>query len=598
MELVYLWVEDYKNIHEQGFNFSSRFNCDYNKKTNELTIEEKDDYIPDFFAKNINVTAIVGKNGSGKSSIFEILKDKDRKITEISWDDTDKTTYNRPRKKEKNLIVYYKNNKFYFIYKNNVEIINNPQFILEKSNENKRYFIEMDNLLNNDDNRTSFYEKFKFILEKNNDFFHFVNEEFIFDKFYFYTTFSKIQSRNNGFFDEYFNKNEESRERLLKILSLELVEKVTEKLSPSFMETVTFGLSKKITNLFTENNSDEEIKNQKFSEDRAKIKQIVEKEFTELSYEQITNMCKYYEVYNAISISDIDEFLKYFEYHKLEWRTKKFDFDYDVKEIQDLKLYQYLIKENYLEENFLNEKFPNYTYQNLSLGEKSLLTLLTNFVYSLYDFEDDEVVVLFDEIELSFHPDWQKNLLYFLLHSYTNVKSHNRKLKIHLLLTTHSPFLLSDFPKQNIIFLEKEKSGNCKVLNHDEVLEKKQTFGANIHTLLSDSFFMNNGLMGKFSKDKISEIKKLYQLIKDENIKERLKKQRVKELAQKAFYRRRKRLWQIQKIIGEPFLQKVIKNYLDELEIFFSDDKTLIDKELQEIEERRKYLEALKRGKK
>ncbi len=30
MELVYLWVEEYKNIHRQGFNFSPRFKCDYN----------------------------------------------------------------------------------------------------------------------------------------------------------------------------------------------------------------------------------------------------------------------------------------------------------------------------------------------------------------------------------------------------------------------------------------------------------------------------------------------------------------------------------------------------------------------------------------
>ena len=40
-----------------------------------------------------------------------------------------------------------------------------------------------------------------------------------------------------------------------------------------------------------------------------------------------------------------------------------------------------------------------------------------------------------------------------------------------------------------------------------------------------------------------------------------------------------------------------IKNYLDELELLFSDDKTLISKELAEIEERRKYLEALQNRK-
>jgi hypothetical protein len=59
MELVYLWVEDYKNIQKQGFNFSPRFTCDYDGK--ELTIKENDDYIENFFGDNINVTAIVGK---------------------------------------------------------------------------------------------------------------------------------------------------------------------------------------------------------------------------------------------------------------------------------------------------------------------------------------------------------------------------------------------------------------------------------------------------------------------------------------------------------------------------------------------------------
>ena len=29
MELVYLWVENYKNIQKQGFKFSPRFECKY-----------------------------------------------------------------------------------------------------------------------------------------------------------------------------------------------------------------------------------------------------------------------------------------------------------------------------------------------------------------------------------------------------------------------------------------------------------------------------------------------------------------------------------------------------------------------------------------
>ncbi|CAA6800127.1 MAG: Unknown protein [uncultured Sulfurovum sp.] len=72
MELVYLWVEKYKNIENQGFNFSPRFECHYDGEG--LTIKDNPDYIPDFFGENINVTAIVGKNGSGKSSVLELLQ--------------------------------------------------------------------------------------------------------------------------------------------------------------------------------------------------------------------------------------------------------------------------------------------------------------------------------------------------------------------------------------------------------------------------------------------------------------------------------------------------------------------------------------------
>ena len=75
MELVYVWIKNYKNIEKQGFNFSPRFHCDYNENTNELTIDKNDGYISNFFGKNINVTAIVGKNGSGKSSVLNFIRE-------------------------------------------------------------------------------------------------------------------------------------------------------------------------------------------------------------------------------------------------------------------------------------------------------------------------------------------------------------------------------------------------------------------------------------------------------------------------------------------------------------------------------------------
>lgn len=78
MELVYLWVEDYKNIKKQGFNFSPRFRCEYDEEKNELEIIDKEEtgefYSKNFFGDNVNITAIVGENGSGKSSLVKLFE--------------------------------------------------------------------------------------------------------------------------------------------------------------------------------------------------------------------------------------------------------------------------------------------------------------------------------------------------------------------------------------------------------------------------------------------------------------------------------------------------------------------------------------------
>ena len=103
-------------------------------------------------------------------------------------------------------------------------------------------------------------------------------------------------------------------------------------------------------------------------------------------------------------------------------------------------------------------------------------------------------------------------------------------------------------------------------------MEKKQTFGANIHTLLADGFFMDGGLMGEFAKSKIEEVIKY---LNDKNL-----EIKSKEEAQK-----------IINIIGEPILKNQLQKMLD------SKNLSEVDKIKQDIKALQNRLEELENGK-
>ena len=69
---------------------------------------------------------------------------------------------------------------------------------------------------------------------------------------------------------------------------------------------------------------------------------------------------------------------------------------------------------------------------------------------------------------------------------------------MHVIFATHSPQLLSDIPKGNVILLR--RSGDDKRSIAEMV---GNTFGANVYDLLKDGFFMENGAVGEFATRKI-----------------------------------------------------------------------------------------------
>ena len=236
---------------------------------------------------------------------------------------------------------------------------------------------------------------------------------------------------------------------------------------------------------------------------------------------------------------------------KFKYRTK-----FEIKDFkkEELKALLNLAKEKKIRIEIFDNEGKN--LEHLSFGEQQLLKIL-NTIYFLAN-NHDNIIFSFDEIDIGLHPEWQKKVFKHIIDLLKEFPEKN----FHLILSSHSPFLLSDIPKQNIIFIDKEEKGNAKVVDG-----LKQTFGANIHTLLTDSFFMESGLMGEFAKQKINEI--------------------IKNLKDKEYtYTEKEKTNVLLTIesIGEPFLQKIVKNQLEEIELILLGRDEAIDKEIARLQ--------------
>lgn len=193
----------------------------------------------------------------------------------------------------------------------------------------------------------------------------------------------------------------------------------------------------------------------------------------------------------------------------------------------------------------------------------------------------DNVLLLLDEVDLHMHPEWQR---VFLKGLSDRLAVEYPDKRIQVILSTHSPLILSDIPTGNIIYLEKHDE-KCTIAYGPE---KKESFGANIFSLLKDSFYLKKSL-GEFAYFKITAV------IDDLN---ELKKSPDND-ALREKCRGHNRLINI---IGEPMIRKKLKLLYAELFDGNSDDPYKRDLErLSKLcessnpEERSKYQKMLQK---
>jgi energy-coupling factor transporter ATP-binding protein EcfA2 len=680
MKLQYIWIEKFKNIKHQGFNFDPKYHFEFNPEFDDegniikgqLNCRKTDYDLPDdFFGKEIqNVTGIVGRNGSGKSNLLQFIMNwignhtvkqiiifksgkekiaichsklnvasKELVIKEYAEDSFDNF------KKLKAAVIYNSFGIRAIDKRSSEKFINDANistsFFLEAISEREENdFTEKFNILSAyqwnelrmiaDFMETNSFSNLKPMLGNTGlDWIHIypgyenfailkIKEIFRKSKIYRQVLMSS-DGKPDGVSDKNFlvklitftlcgfvlksKYDKTSKENLSfssEILSdldekvLEVLKSVKSKDSYSFNIDIIITLIDK--NVFQDFYScipeDSDIIDQtviEFFETADRFDRILNiKEADEFD----STFNKFLKDENQEVFISFIEFISLIDDKDIKCNTLDswlftFEFRISKRILKDfLDVYLATISNNPFDKS---HSYLNIQFQGLSGGELALLNTYARLNYAKdilqrnktneddkkgYGIELPEAeayLLLIDEMELYLHPDWKKKYLSLLLKSLPDFFAK----PVQLIITSHSPFIVSDLPKENIIFLdkykdkdtevinEKQKEGNCKVLDSGK---KEKTFGQNIHTLLSDSFFMSEGLIGDFAEEKINEILTFFHRIK---LEETQNKPSIEKFRQE-YSNNIERFKKTQNIIGEPIIANVIKNHINEIEAIFN----------------------------
>lgn len=181
----------------------------------------------------------------------------------------------------------------------------------------------------------------------------------------------------------------------------------------------------------------------------------------------------------------------------------------------------------------------------MSSGERQFLFTCSTFIYHLLNLKSVHeykrvryrcMNLVLDEVEICFHPEYQRQFVKKLIDLLIKLRL-NYRCSLNIIFATHSPFILSDIPRQNILYLE---NGFC-VNDHIDI----NPYAANVNDILNQSFFLKDSFIGDFA---LMRVKTLMEEI--DNYGKRKKGRSEEELRQEI------------ELIGDKFLTQQLTSYL------------------------------------
>lgn len=533
-KICYLWVDKFRNFEKFGVNLSSNFKFEFDYNNKVLTKEAINNVPDNFFGNDVSdVTGIIGKNGTGKSNLLELVcklvKGGKTSIESdffivIKIEDQFECHYRFKEFREINVrfpisFIEYKGDldNLKVIYFSNVfdertHVFDRKVSDLSANNRYPRHNWPSKK------KTSDFVKQLQFIRSDS-----FVDSEIPIPKKVVITP--KINTYNHSYVHKglrpEFSKNQEFVSKLSSFLSDIKTEKPSKNklyyylLSTVVLEVVDIARDFKSSNNFAMESVDsrtkfliEDLSSIKLSpRNRLEIANtwkdwcegIIYDSYTQYFQDSEKNSRKYEEIENLDGIFKL--LAKYEEF--VEFKNIEISTEGSRNRKTEDYIIEYSQSANRLDEDFYNFMDRSTKYKldwlGLSSGHKAYLNLFSLLRFELKSIKTTNILICIDEGDLYLHPKWQADFFYKLI----NLIPQFKNAKYQFILTSHSPFLVSDLPRENLVFLNK---------NNDEIFEITswnndfKTFGGNLGELYIDAFFMEGNLISRFAAGKIQDI--------------------------------------------------------------------------------------------
>ncbi|NOI56214.1 AAA family ATPase [Vibrio coralliilyticus] len=500
MKICFIWIENYRNFKNFGLNLSSNLHFEYDPEKHKISTIEKSPLPDNFFGDGVtDVTGLLGKNSSGKTNCLELI--------------CMALKFGKSRLKSKFIIVTEDSNKFE-CYSNNFD--QGPLFDIDvtqyqyKNGINKVIPIYLSNI--NDDREFFFHKSvrnlsIKSLSRERNSLFSthlkFLNSDKyehmniskpeMFEFKYMVST-SSISAFYNSYAIDQLPKNLEKYndfEYSLKVMYLMYYLQIIfdnhqiSEVKDNFKElqSILFVDVDKPSPHYKLNISPRNINDALHSFSNAYRQSHEAIRFSTPFRHRPKHPSTIEEELRTISSRFFKDKMDSISFSRRYSRSHFFTGDYNSYSNELL-----------LEiDRIFNIKAPfQVKWLGISSGHQAYLNIFSLIYNEVYRSQND-LVICIDEGDLYLHPEWQVDFFKEL----TRILPNLSKGSVQLILTSHSPLLLSDLPSQSVRLFSPDRV--------DQLIESK-TFGANIYELYSDLFFLKNQRTGSFSHEKIGYI--------------------------------------------------------------------------------------------